>query len=152
MFFCCSFILILLCFFFSWYHLFFFFLMIRRPPRSTLFPYTTLFRSARRRARLRDCDDPHFATELIGVRRPRRGGPPPAVDPQVNSVYAPGNVQHGFPHVGGRSAERDRLPIREIAGHLHRQRGQSAYHHPRGAIEGRLHFELGGAATVARGK
>src|ERR1019366_7071998 len=30
-----------LCFFF----VFFFFLMIRRPPRSTLFPYTTLFRS-----------------------------------------------------------------------------------------------------------
>src|SRR5687768_18465086 len=29
------------CLFFS----FFFFLMIRRPPRSTLFPYTTLFRS-----------------------------------------------------------------------------------------------------------
>src|SRR5256885_3454639 len=28
----------------SGYH-FFFFLMIRRPPRSTLFPYTTLFRS-----------------------------------------------------------------------------------------------------------
>src|SRR5690554_7586240 len=30
----------------------FFFLMIRRPPRSTLFPYTTLFRSARARALL----------------------------------------------------------------------------------------------------
>src|SRR2546425_7020878 len=28
---------------------FFFFLMIRRPPRSTLFPYTTLFRSNSRR-------------------------------------------------------------------------------------------------------
>src|SRR2546426_1272314 len=28
---------------------FFFFLMIRRPPRSTLFPYTTLFRSVRQR-------------------------------------------------------------------------------------------------------
>src|SRR3712207_7634317 len=27
------------------YLFFFFFLMIRRPPRSTLFPYTTLFRS-----------------------------------------------------------------------------------------------------------
>src|SRR2546430_7787694 len=27
--------------------MFFFFLMIRRPPRSTLFPYTTLFRSGR---------------------------------------------------------------------------------------------------------
>src|SRR6266446_9528474 len=29
----------------------FFFLMIRRPPRSTLFPYTTLFRSRHRRRR-----------------------------------------------------------------------------------------------------
>src|ERR1043165_10060386 len=29
------------------YPFFFFFLMIRRPPRSTLFPYTTLFRSER---------------------------------------------------------------------------------------------------------
>src|SRR5258708_8928028 len=28
------------------HYLFFFFLMIRRPPRSTLFPYTTLFRSS----------------------------------------------------------------------------------------------------------
>src|ERR1022692_5058524 len=34
--------LLVLCFLF-----FFFFLMIRRPPRSTLFPYTTLFRSVR---------------------------------------------------------------------------------------------------------
>src|SRR3712207_7382215 len=34
-------------------HLYFFFLMIRRPPRSTLFPYTTLFRSARAVRRLR---------------------------------------------------------------------------------------------------
>src|SRR6266542_2074930 len=34
-----------------WLLLFFFFcLMIRRPPRSTLFPYTTLFRSAPRTA------------------------------------------------------------------------------------------------------
>src|SRR2546426_11018145 len=39
------------CVFFYFYFLvyprvvFFFFLMIRRPPRSTLFPYTTLFRS-----------------------------------------------------------------------------------------------------------
>src|SRR5215467_15807064 len=39
---------------------FFFFLMIRRPPRSTLFPYTTLFRPApgvdrRQAASRRDC-------------------------------------------------------------------------------------------------
>src|SRR2546422_4493968 len=32
--------------------LFFFFLMIRRPPRSTLFPYTTLFRSGVSEARV----------------------------------------------------------------------------------------------------
>src|SRR6266571_8091737 len=35
------------------FYVFFFFLMIRRPPRSTLFPYTTLFRS--RRAAPRRC-------------------------------------------------------------------------------------------------
>src|SRR5260370_26661014 len=34
--------------------LLFFFLMIRRPPRSTLFPYTTLFRSAQCAARVND--------------------------------------------------------------------------------------------------
>src|SRR6266704_5272075 len=36
----------------SVYLLFFFFLMIRRPPRSTLFPYTTLFRSRPRHQHL----------------------------------------------------------------------------------------------------
>src|SRR6266513_1962216 len=36
-------------FFFIFFFFFFFFLMIRRPPRSTLFPYTTLFRPRRRR-------------------------------------------------------------------------------------------------------
>src|SRR6478609_11518965 len=34
----------------TYFFCFFFFLMIRRPPRSTLFPYTTLFRSHRRHA------------------------------------------------------------------------------------------------------
>src|SRR6266571_38297 len=32
------------CFYIYLFFFFFFFLMIRRPPRSTLFPYTTLFR------------------------------------------------------------------------------------------------------------
>src|SRR5260370_26844213 len=37
--------------------MFFFFLMIRRPPRSTLFPYTTLFRSVGRAGRpMQDLD------------------------------------------------------------------------------------------------
>src|SRR2546429_5174660 len=47
--------------------LFFFFLMIRRPPRSTLFPYTTLFRSARRPP----------ATRARRWRRPCRPASPP---------------------------------------------------------------------------
>src|SRR3712207_7359549 len=34
----------------------FFFLMIRRPPRSTLFPYTTLFRSGHERYEVREHD------------------------------------------------------------------------------------------------
>src|SRR5256886_17471150 len=38
-----QFLFILCSYYFSFS--FFFFLMIRRPPRSTLFPYTTLFRS-----------------------------------------------------------------------------------------------------------
>src|SRR5690349_24938740 len=43
----------------------FFFLMIRRPPRSTLFPYTTLFRSqGRARARV-------LGAEPVGQRRAR---------------------------------------------------------------------------------
>src|SRR3989449_8031082 len=40
------------------YIYFFFFLMIRRPPRSTLFPYTTLFRSFR---------NPLGGTPLVGA-------------------------------------------------------------------------------------
>src|SRR5215475_13889065 len=46
-------------------HRFFFFLMIRRPPRSTLFPYTTLFRSNARAA-------------TSGRRASPRGGSSPA--------------------------------------------------------------------------
>src|SRR2546430_15304581 len=40
-----SILLLFLLLFAIQFDLFFFFLMIRRPPRSTLFPYTTLFRS-----------------------------------------------------------------------------------------------------------
>src|SRR5690242_21961236 len=42
----CRLVYLLYVYSFSCFSLFFFFLMIRRPPRSTLFPYTTLFRSA----------------------------------------------------------------------------------------------------------
>src|SRR2546425_7089025 len=61
--------------------------MIRRPPRSTLFPYTTLFRSgtadghaARRRARAADTDRgqrPACRTRAPAARRGRRSGRAP---------------------------------------------------------------------------
>src|SRR5262249_61591865 len=54
---------------------FFFFLMIRRPPRSTLFPYTTLFRS--RGFAGRSCRFPRFANN--------RGRDAPRERPQYRS-------------------------------------------------------------------
>src|SRR2546430_12254332 len=51
---------------------FFFFLMIRRPPRSTLFPYTTLFRSTAASFRTGE-----GARDQVGPRRPERQPQPP---------------------------------------------------------------------------
>src|SRR2546422_9159214 len=56
--------------------LFFFFLMIRRPPRSTLFPYTTLFRSRMGEALGTGRDvragrvAPHEDQRMVADRRP----------------------------------------------------------------------------------
>src|SRR2546422_3149892 len=49
--------------------------MIRRPPRSTLFPYTTLFRSRRHDAHVARELDERFRIETLGVhhRRERVG-------------------------------------------------------------------------------
>src|SRR5258707_3103280 len=55
---------------------FFFFLMIRRPPRSTLFPYTTLFRSEFRGA-VELVAVHHFAGGIDWLVRDRRA---PAAD------------------------------------------------------------------------
>src|SRR3712207_7920815 len=66
-------------------YVYFFFLMIRRPPRSTLFPYTTLFRSAHTPGTIAALTDPVTnlsAHELVlaaggplgGGARPCRGG------------------------------------------------------------------------------
>src|SRR5256885_1870839 len=48
--------------------LLFFFLMIRRPPRSTLFPYTTLFRSRKTKT---PCPANSLGTSAARVRWPR---------------------------------------------------------------------------------
>src|SRR5258707_2645565 len=85
--------------------LLFFFLMIRRPPRSTLFPYTTLFRSrlgrgtGRRLAPLpRRRADPGAAGRLLGAR------------PEVGEEAAGGDRPAGAAggHRGG-DPERTRL-------------------------------------------
>src|SRR3712207_7475959 len=59
----------------------FFFLMIRRPPRSTLFPYTTLFRSART-----------HGSSRVGVLGVSLGGLVaallPALEPDLDAVVA----------------------------------------------------------------
>src|SRR2546430_11815386 len=51
----------------------FFFLMIRRPPRSTLFPYTTLFRSRTVRAAPPPCRSPARSAGKPAPSSPRSG-------------------------------------------------------------------------------
>src|SRR3712207_9146608 len=67
----------------------FFFLMIRRPPRSTLFPYTTLFRSLQSRAssrcaagRRKSDKSRVFASAGSGSLRRAHGSPFPALVPR----------------------------------------------------------------------
>src|SRR4051812_49885870 len=59
----------------------FFFLMIRRPPRSTLFPYTTLFRS-----RVADGHGRQPA-RAHGDRRDQGGGPQDRKSTRLNSSH-----------------------------------------------------------------
>src|SRR5687767_15939857 len=62
--------------FFSQMFHFFFFLMLRRPPRSTLFPYTTLFRSAPADASFGDAAGDHRPQRRRDLHRARRGEDP----------------------------------------------------------------------------
>src|SRR6266566_10059567 len=76
--------------------------MIRRPPRSTLFPYTTLFRSARRRPRHRA----HHArprTRCAG-RDPARHPPPRARRMDAGGRARARGSRRGLP--GGRRGAR----------------------------------------------
>src|SRR5258707_15559750 len=72
------------------YSLFFFFLMIRRPPRSTLFPYTTLFRSPQgRRGRVVQ-EDRHLSDHARARPAPgdRREVPIDRKSTRLNSSHA----------------------------------------------------------------
>src|SRR5437764_2874863 len=64
---------------------FFFFLMIRRPPRSTLFPYTTLFRSIQNGRSLNELNRGQSGLETYGLFS---------------------NLTHDFLPISGRSEER----------------------------------------------
>src|SRR2546429_6725597 len=66
--------------------MFFFFLMIRRPPRSTLFPYTTLFRSARTGAVL-------WTVNLGGIVA---SGPMTTKPPRLDRKSTRLNSSHGY--------------------------------------------------------
>src|SRR3712207_8140078 len=72
--------------------------MIRRPPRSTLFPYTTLFRSPGTPARQREHPDDERDQEQVGERvgdvRGDRGG-----------AFAARRREHRVEHDRGRSEE-----------------------------------------------
>ena len=60
-------------FFFFFFFFSFFFLMIRRPPRSTLFPYTTLFRSVYSKYCRNNQHDSHVLKIEADVRGARAG-------------------------------------------------------------------------------
>src|SRR2546430_3381066 len=69
--------------------IFFFFLMIRRPPRSTLFPYTTLFRS---RKRIQDAGAwrtlASCASALVFFMRQRLGSEADRKSTRLNSSHS----------------------------------------------------------------
>src|SRR3712207_9367672 len=70
--------------------------MIRRPPRSTLFPYTTLFRSARGRLDVNTLGFQRLTDPALGTPGARdaagvRGGRPHESDP----VHLPDDPDHG---------------------------------------------------------
>src|SRR3989454_6713583 len=67
---------------------FFFFLMIRRPPRSTLFPYTTLFRSVQEPAA-----EQRLGEELLESREPLDlGMPGPRSEEHTSELQSPCNL------------------------------------------------------------
>src|SRR2546422_8539565 len=69
---------------------FFFFLMIRRPPRSTLFPYTTLFRSWLAIRHFPDRSGiqlPYPASQRHAQQRPYRGLPRDRKSTRLNSSH-----------------------------------------------------------------
>src|SRR5256712_13677630 len=86
----------------------FFFLMIRRPPRSTLFPYTTLFRSrALRRPLGRRAPGPARGARAARFPWRRGGARPGAAAPRPPAAGAAEALQPGDPLPHARRPARD---------------------------------------------
>src|SRR3712207_6861573 len=86
--------------------------MIRRPPRSTLFPYTTLFRSLVHqpdRQRLLRVDEPAGVHEVLGPRRPDQ--PREALRAAAAGDHAEQDLRH--------TELRDRKSTRLNSSHAH---------------------------------
>src|SRR5437870_13604169 len=85
--------------------------MIRRPPSSTLFPYTTLFRSGLRRQRRQGLSEPraHLGAEaLIGLG--------------IAEIHGTGSISDGPSDFSPRLRTRQVLGFVRIAGRLTEQR------------------------------
>src|SRR5256886_17478954 len=92
---------------------YFFFLMIRRPPRSTLFPYTTLFRSRQEPGRPRGHDAQPAQVTQVTQYRPGALGDDPTRGRRPNPRAAQQLLARGRPHV-----DRKQLWTREGRGHF----------------------------------
>src|SRR5439155_23248495 len=83
---------------------FFFFLMIRRPPRSTLFPYTTLFRS------LGTCRLPALASDVRAQAAPRDEDLRAGLRQKATALHPPsrdaGEVSRGKPRAKDQTGPR----------------------------------------------
>src|SRR2546422_9343412 len=94
--------------------------MIRRPPRSTLFPYTTLFRSLKRRIEDRtavagDLLPPRIAVGRDGRPRSESAAPPVTQDPPLAGAQAAEqHRQQGVPH----GLYRQRRAVERLEGRL----------------------------------
>src|SRR3712207_1796240 len=75
----------------------FFFLMIRRPPRSTLFPYTTLFRSTFERNTERDIGVGHGEAGRLGREDKVAGDRQAEPSPGRDAVYSRHRRVHACP-------------------------------------------------------
>src|SRR5476649_2743390 len=102
-------------------YIFFFFLMIRRPPRSTLFPYTTLFRSSTRPSSTTYCSrSPRSTWATAGSRTCRTT---PRCRSRADAADRRAADERGRLREDGRRSE-----VELLVGELHDDRHEGGHH------------------------